>query len=92
MSGMTLDPFYGAGGSFAYTGTAANSGVIARGGNVLLWCTTDAYVECSVGAVAAAPSVPLPAYAVIVVPLPPGARLSAVQISAAGTCYYCPMS
>lgn len=90
-------PVAGYGGSVAYTGTAGNSptfpGTISA---VWVWCTTDAWVRVAVGNVAAvATDMPVPALQPVMIPVPQDAnancQVSAVQIAAGGTMYFCAM-
>lgn len=94
-------PDWGRGGSFAYTGTAALSGAMAPGSSaVLFWCTTDAFVRTTskaAGTLATTADVPVPGGTLVVLPLNQAndsdeRKLSAIQISGAGTCYYCPLT
>ena len=81
----------------SYTGTAGNTASWGYGPRaVLVWATTDAYIEVGDTAVATTGSTPLPAYTPVEIKvMPPGAaatntgtwRVSALQISAAGSVY-----
>lgn len=84
------------GASVAYTGTAGSTSTFAPGQRgVLVWATTDAYVKVGEGVTATSASTPIPAYTPIVFQVPIGTgqawRVSAIQISAAGTVYAKPI-
>lgn len=88
---FTLAPAYGQASTFTYTGTAGTSSALSGGTRVLLWCTTDAYVMVGASATATATSLPIPAYTPVILPVGSGARVSAVQISTSGSCYFIPL-
>lgn len=76
----------------AYTGTAGNTATFKPGpGAVLVWATSDAYIRVGESAVATTADLPIPAYTPMVLAVPKGTgaswRVSAIQISAAGTVY-----
>lgn len=81
----------------SYSGSAGNTADWAPGPEgVLVWSTTPCYVEIGVGAVATTASTPIPAYTPIPFYLPPGSgapwRVSAIQVSDAGTIYCKPVN
>lgn len=83
--------------SVAYTGTAGSvTGWNAGPQGVLVWSTTDAYIRVGEGATATASDTPIPAYTPIPVYVPQGGggvwRVSALQISTAGTLYAKPIN
>lgn len=91
----TLAPS-GSGASASYTGTAGNTSDFPAGGQaVLVWTTTDAYVSVGDTVTATSTSTPLPAYTPVVIKVPNtqvAFRVSAKQISAAGTVYARPVA
>ena len=87
--------------SVAYTTSAGTTGAWPAGPQgVLVWCTSDAYVIVGEGVTATSTATPIPANTPIPFYLPqPGAdgtgapwRVSAMQISAAGTMYAKPIN
>lgn len=75
----------------AYT-TVGSTGTWPAGpADVLVWCTTAAYIKVGEGATATTSSTPLPANTPMVFAVPPGTggawRVSAVQVAAGGNCY-----
>lgn len=97
---MDISPLKGAqhtARSVAYTGTAGSTTAwtIPQGcRGILVWATTDCYVEVGEGATATTASTPIPAYTPIRFDVPPYSetfRLSAIQISAGGTVYGKPL-
>jgi len=92
---VVRQPVYGQGGTFAYTGTAGTSSAFTGGiTGVWVYCTSDAYVRVGVEATATVTDWPIPAYVPVWVPIPDDAqgnsRLSAIQVSAGGSAYFCP--
>lgn len=81
----------------SYTGSAGNTAAWNYGpSSVLVWATTDAYIEVGDTAIATTGSCPIPAYTPVQFKVPIQAatstnagqwRVSAIQISAAGTVY-----
>ena len=90
------DAIYGAK-SVAFTGTAGSTGTWPTGPQgVLIWSTTDCYVQVGVGVTATTADTPVPSYTPItfLVPYNTGepCRVSAIQISAGGTVYAKPIN
>jgi hypothetical protein len=83
--------------SASYTSSAGNTAdfTLGVGDDVVVWCTTDAYVAVGNAVTATASSFPLPAYMPVRLRVPgePGTswRVSALQVSAAGTVYAQPV-
>lgn len=78
--------------SVSYTGTAGATTAAAPGpSSVMVWATTDCYVKVGEGATATTADTPMPAYTPMFLPIPQGTgapwRVSAIQISAAGSIY-----
>lgn len=77
--------------SVAYTGTAGTTSTLRPAKAVMVWCTSDAYVRVGEGVTATSADLPLPAYQVVILSVPPGSGapfvVSAIQISAGGTVY-----
>ena len=78
--------------SVSYTGTAGVTTAAAPGpSSVMVWATTDCYVKVGEGATATTADTPMPAYTPMFLPIPQGTgapwRVSAIQISAAGSIY-----
>ncbi len=85
------------GATVAYTGTAGNTSTWQAGPQgVIVWSTTDSYIEVGEGAVATTASTPIPAYTPIPFAVPSGTgglwRVSAIQISEAGSVYCKPVN
>jgi hypothetical protein len=83
--------------SVAYTGTAGSTGTWPAGPQgVLVWCTTDAYIRVGEGATATTSDTPIPAGTPIPFFVPSGTgapwRVSAIQVSSAGTLYAKPIN
>jgi hypothetical protein len=83
--------------SAAYTGTAGSTATWDSGPEgVVVWCTSDAYVAVGVGVTATTSSTPVPANTPIPFLVPDGTgapwRVSAIQVSAAGTVYCKPIN
>jgi hypothetical protein len=82
----------GAAATVAYTGTAGSITAPCVGTSVMVWCTTDAYVN-SGAAATTANGTPIPAFTPIWLPIAEsliggsGIIVSAIQISAGGTLY-----
>jgi hypothetical protein len=81
----------------AYTGTAGNTSTWQAGPQgVIVWATTESYIEVGEGAVATTASTPIPAYTPIPFAVPNGTgapwRVSAIQVSAAGSIYCKPVN
>jgi hypothetical protein len=90
------DAIYGAK-SVAFTGTAGSTGTWPAGPQgVLIWSTTDCYVQVGAGVTATTADTPVPSYTPITffVPYNTGEpwRVSAIQISAGGTVYAKPIN
>jgi len=86
------DPVSGVGFSLSTSGTAANSSNQNPGPtSIMVWGSADFYVEVGEGAVATAASTPVPAGTPFFLPIAQGTgapwRVSALQVSAAGTVY-----
>ena len=86
------DPSAGPGASITYTGTAGvTASYIPGPTSVMVWATTDCYVLVGEGVTATTSDTPIPAYTPFWFPVPQGTgapwRVSAIQISAAGTIY-----
>lgn len=86
-------PVTGVGGSITTSGTAANSSDQKPGPtSVMVWGTEAFYVTVGEGVTAVTTSVPIPAGVPFFLPIPPGTgapwRVSALQITTAGTVYY----
>ena len=81
--------------SVAYTGTAGSTTAWPLGPRgVFVWATTDCYVKVGDGVTATTTSTPLPAYTPALFEVPNKGvdwRVSAIQISSAGTVYAKPM-
>lgn len=82
--------------SVAYTAVAGNSASLPRGTtDVMVWCTTDARVRVGPGAVADVNDCPLPANVPVVLAIQQAMltdnRVSAVQVTAAGTMHVQPI-
>ena len=80
--------------SAAYTGTAGSTTATWPNTpqNVLVWTTTDAYVVVGAGVTATVNDCPIPAFTPVLFAVPyntTGApwRVSAIQVSSAGTVY-----
>lgn len=87
----------GGGQTFSYTGTAGNTTQYAPGPDaVWCWATTDCYVKIGDTVTATTTDFPIPAYTPVVIPVPTSSgkpfRVSAVQISAGGNFYCCPVT
>ena len=81
----------------AYTGTAAATGTWAAGPQgVMVWSSTDAYIEVGEGVTATTSSTPIPAYTPIPFAVPSGSGapwyVSALQISTGGNVYAKPIN
>ena len=100
---VVRDVCYGSGASFAYTGTAANSGNLPKGiSGVRVNCTTDAWARlANVTSAGVAPAAIVgdlfcPAFETTFVPAPAtdtgmGMQLSVIQDAAGGNARYSPM-
>lgn len=83
--------------SASYTGTAGNTSAFNPGPrSVFVWTTTDAYVKVGEGVTATSASLLVPAYTPVVIKVPTGIgatwRVSAIQLSTAGTVYAKPLN
>lgn len=82
--------------SVAYTGTAGSTSTWPVGPTaVVVWATTDAYIRVGVDVTATTADLPLPAYTPVLLRVPDEGdpwRVSAIQISAAGTVYAKPVN
>lgn len=84
--------------SVSYTGTAGNTSTWQPGPQgVVVWSTTECYIEVGEGAVATTASTPIPAYTPIPFYAPQtgtGApwRVSAIRVAADGTVYCKPIN
>jgi hypothetical protein len=81
----------------AYTGTAASTtGWNAGPQGVVVWSTTPAYIRVGEGVTATTADTPIPANTPIPFTVPPGTgapwRVSAIQITNAGTIYAKPIN
>jgi hypothetical protein len=92
---MDLLSFGEAGKSVAYTGTAGTTANFGAGPTgVLVWATTDCYVDVGDTVTATSADTPMPAYTPLLVRVPNPQkpfRVSAIQISAGGTVYARPV-
>lgn len=82
--------------TITYTGTAGVTATFNPGPTaVLVWCTTDAYVKVGEAVTATTASMPIPAGVPVVIEVPRGSgapwRVSAIQISTAGSVYAKPL-
>lgn len=94
----------GKGQNVAYTGTAGTvaNALPQQANSVLVWCSTDAYVAVvgASNAVASTVDIPLPANAMVILPLErptapgtdPNLWVSAVRVANSGTLYIIPMA
>lgn len=78
--------------NISYAGSASNSAVQKPGPtSVLIWGTSDMYVEVGEGVTATTGSTPVPAGTPIFLPIPEGTgapwRVSVLQISTSGVAY-----
>lgn len=85
------------GAAVAYTGTAGNTITWNAGPQgVVVWSTTDAYIQIGEGAVATTASTPIPANTIVHFAVPQGTgglwRVSAIQASAGGSVYAKPIN
>jgi hypothetical protein len=92
---LSKDNFSGA--VAAYTGSAGNTSTWQSGPQgVIVWSTTPSYVEVGEGAVATTASTPIPAFTPIPFAVPNGTgapwRVSAIQVSEAGSVYCKPVN
>lgn len=83
--------------SAAYTGTAGNTADFTANGamDVIVWCTTDAYVEVGSGVTATSASFPVPAGFPVKLQVPVASgtfRVSAIQVASGGTVYAQPVA
>ena len=82
----------------SYTGTAGVTATFQPGpSDVLVFCTTAAYVKVGVGVTATTASTPLPANTPMIFRVPPNSsgapwRVSAIQIASGGNVYAKPGS
>ena len=97
---LIFKPIFGKGQSVAYTGTAGTiSNALPNDCTaVWVWTTTDAYIRIGQSPTAVTTDIALPAYTPMVFPVSyidaqsaNGCKVSAVQISSAGTLYACPV-
>jgi len=85
------------GATVAYTGTAGNTTTWSSGPQgVIVWSTTDAYIQIGENAVATTASTPIPANTIVHFAVPQGTgglwRVSAIQVSAGGSVYAKPIN
>jgi len=83
--------------TITYTGTAGVTATFKPGpGAVLVWATTDAYIKVGEGVTATTADTPLPSFTPVIMSVPKGTgapwRVSAIQISAAGSVYAKPVT
>lgn len=82
--------------SASYTGTAGTTSAWPPGVQaVLVWTTTDAHVKVGASATATTADTPVPAYTPMVFKVKPEStewRVSAIQMSAAGTVWAKPVA
>ncbi|MBU6231826.1 hypothetical protein KGP36_04095 [Patescibacteria group bacterium] len=81
----------------AYTNVAASAGTWNKGPDaVLVWATTNAYIEVGDSPTATSASTPIPANTIVLFKVPPGVTdtwsVSAIQIAANGTVYAKPIN
>lgn len=97
---LIFNPQYGQAQSKAYTATAGTiDNALPKGTTaVWVWTTTDAHVKVGSAPTATTADFPLPAMTPMVLPVngkdvesSNGAKVSAVQVSAGGTLYVCPI-
>lgn len=97
---LIFRPIYGKGQSVAYTSTAGtiSSALPPDCTAVWVWATTDAYIKIGSSPTATTSDFPLPAMTPMVFPVNQrdlesanGSKVSAVQVSAGGTLYVCPI-
>ena len=90
-----ISPADSAGLNVAYTGAAGNTGTFTPAPRVFVWATTDSYIRVGEGVTATTSDLPVPASTPVIINVPIGTgapwRVSAIQISAAGTVYAKPM-
>jgi hypothetical protein len=85
------------GATVAYTGTAGNTSTWQAGPQgVVVWSTTECYIEVGEGAVATTASTPIPAYTPIPFAVPNGSgapwRVSAIRVATDGAVYCKPVN
>jgi hypothetical protein len=85
------------GATVAYTGTAGNTSTWQAGPQgVVVWSTTECYIEVGEGAVATTASTPIPAYTPIPFAVPNGSgapwRVSAIRVATDGVVYCKPVN
>jgi hypothetical protein len=85
------------GATVAYTGTAGNTSTWQAGPQgVVVWSTTECYIEVGEGAVATTASTPIPAYTPIPFAVPNGTgapwRVSAIRVATDGAVYCKPVN
>ena len=85
------------GATVAYTGTAGNTSTWQAGPQgVIVWSTTECYIEVGEGAVATTASTPIPAYTPIPFAVPNGTgapwRVSAIRVATDGAVYCKPVN
>lgn len=77
--------------ALAFTGTAAASAAISSCSCVRLLTTSDCFIEITeLGTLATTAGMYLPAYQAEYLYIPPNGKVSAIQVSAAGTLYITP--
>jgi hypothetical protein len=80
-----------------YTGTAGVTGTWPVGPQgVLVWCSTDAYIQVGTGVTATTASTPIPAGTPVPFTVPPNItgpwRVSAIQVATGGNLYAKPIN
>jgi hypothetical protein len=86
------EPSSSTGYNVAFTGTAGSTSNFTVGpSSVMVWSTSDCYVNVGEDITATTADTPMPAYTPMFLPVPQGSgapwRVSAIQISSAGTIY-----
>lgn len=97
---LIFRPIFGKTQSVAYTGTAGTitNPLPTDCTAVWVWTTSDAYIKVGSSPTATSTDFPLMAYVPVVIPVHTtslqsanGVKVSAIQISAGGTLYACPI-